>query len=73
MDPEQLEEYKEAFTIFDKDGSGCISVEELGNVFVTLGHECTEEEVADMVKSVDVDGNNEVDFGEFCTLMANIA
>ena len=42
--------------MFDKDGSGSITTKELGTVFRTLGQNPTEAELADMVHSVDRDG-----------------
>ena len=49
-------EIKEAFTIFDKDGSGCISAKELGMVMRSLGQNPTEKELMDWVNEVDSDG-----------------
>ena len=34
---EQIAEYKEAFMTFDKDGTGSISVKDLGTLMRTLG------------------------------------
>ncbi len=45
-----------AFTIFDKDSSSCISVEEVLAVMKSLGIYATEEEVAGMIKKFDIDG-----------------
>ena len=49
-------EIKEAFQLFDKDGSGVISTKELGMVMRSLGQNPTEQELMDMVNEVDVDG-----------------
>ena len=65
----QLEEFKEAFSLFDKDGDGTVSTNELGQVMRTLGQNPTEAELNDMIKEVDVDGNGEIDFEEFVGLM----
>ncbi len=32
---EQIAEFKEAFSLFDKDGDGCITTKELGTVRLT--------------------------------------
>ena len=40
---QEIENYKEAFLEFDKDGSGNISMQELGTVMRTLGENPTEE------------------------------
>ena len=70
MGQEQLEELREAFDLFDKDGSKSISKAELRNVFKAMGQEYTDEELTNMVKGADRDGNAEISFFEFCVLMA---
>ena len=50
-------EFKEAFSLFDKDGDGTITTKELGTVIRSLGQNPTEAEVRDMVNEVDCDGN----------------
>lgn len=53
---EQLEEFKEAFELFDKDGDGRITAHELGIVMHSLGQTPTEQELVDMVNEIDEDG-----------------
>jgi len=67
---EQISEFQEAFLLFDKDGNGCITLEELGTVIRSLGQNPTEEELHDMISEVDVNGNGTIEFGEFLCLMA---
>lgn len=69
LSEQQRIEFKEVFSLFDKDGDGTISTTELGTVMRTLGQNPTEEELEQMIKEVDVDGNGEIDFEEFCSLM----
>ena len=69
LSEQQLEEFHEVFDMFDTDGGGSISNSELGTVMRTLGQYPTEEEIEQMIQEVDVDGNGEIDFGEFCMLM----
>lgn len=59
-----------AFGLFDKNGDGSISTAELGEVMRNLGHSPTEEALRVMVDEVDADGNGNIDFAEFLTLMA---
>ena len=56
--------------MFDVDGDETISVTELTKIMQTLGQNPTEEEVKKMVEEADEDGSGEIDFREFCTLLA---
>lgn len=67
---ETLAELKQAFFLFDKNGDGTISESELASVLENLGQKPTEEEIKDMMREVDADGNGEIDFDEFVTMMS---
>lgn len=67
---EKMAEYKEAFSLFDKSGTGVISSRELGNLMKSLGQTPTEAELRDLVNEIDINGDGEIDFGEFVGLMA---
>lgn len=49
-------EYREAFRLFDKDGDGSITKEELGRVMRSLGQFARTEELQQMLQEVDIDG-----------------
>lgn len=49
---EELEDYKEAFNNFDKDGNGNIDEGELGVVLRSLGYSPTNQQLKDMMKRV---------------------
>lgn len=51
-------EFKEAFSLFDKDGDGTITTKELGTVMRSLGQNPTEAELQDMINEVDADGES---------------
>jgi calmodulin len=53
---EQIGEFKEAFSLFDRDGDGTITTNELGTVMRSLGQNPTESELQDMINEVDEDG-----------------
>ncbi|XP_036047269.1 calmodulin-A-like [Onychomys torridus] len=67
---QQITEFKEAFSLFDKDGNGTITTKELGTVVRSLEQNPTEAELQDMTNEVDADGNGTIDFPEFLTMMA---
>ena len=51
---EQIAEFKEAFSLFDKDGDGTITTKELGTVMRSLGQNPTEAELADILNKAAV-------------------
>jgi len=66
----EREEFNDAFKLFDKDGDGTITVDEIFTVFQDLGFKkYTKNDVAKMVKAVDKDGNGEIDLDEFIALL----
>ncbi|NXP20706.1 CALMS protein, partial [Scytalopus superciliaris] len=70
LSEEKIAEFKEAFSLFDRDGDGSISTRELGTVMRSLGQNPTEAELQGMVGEVDADGSGAIDFAEFLSLMA---
>ena len=56
--------------MFDADGDGTIDTSELGIVLRSIGQNPTEQEVADMINSVDDDNNGCCEFDEFLYLMS---
>ena len=71
LTPEQIADFKEAFSLFDHDENGSISAKELGEVLKALGQNPSKNELSDMINEVDVDGNGTVEFAEFVILMTN--
>ena len=67
---EQIAEFKEAFSLFDKDGDGTITTKELGTVMRSLGQNPTEAALPDMINEFDADENETIDFSAFLSLMA---
>ncbi|HEY9630278.1 MAG TPA: EF-hand domain-containing protein [Coleofasciculaceae cyanobacterium] len=65
----EVEKFWKAFSVFDTDGSGAISADELGNVMRSLGQAPTATELRDLIKEVDVDRSGSIDFEEFKALM----
>merc|ERR1711990_1275309 len=69
LKPEQMEEIKEAFDLFDIDGSGTIDAKELGTAMRALGMETSAEEVRKMIEDIDKDGSGTIDLAEFTAMM----
>jgi len=66
---EQKEEIREAFDLFDTDGSGSIDAKELKIAMRALGFEPKKEEIRKMISEIDKDGSGSIDFEEFLTMM----
>lgn len=54
-------ETRAAFNVFDKDGSGTISADELRQVMKSLGENLTDEEIDEMIREADKDRNGTID------------
>ncbi|XP_060970449.1 probable calcium-binding protein CML20 isoform X1 [Cannabis sativa] len=69
LNPQKKQEIKEAFELFDTDGSGTIDAKELNVAMRALGFEMTEEQINQMIADVDKDGSGAIDFDEFVHMM----
>jgi calcium-dependent protein kinase len=65
------EKLQAAFKLFDTDGNGTISKEELTNVLSTSG-QLTPETIEDILKQADENDDGEIEFSEFCNLMSKV-
>ncbi|KAL7451138.1 hypothetical protein ACHAWC_002984 [Mediolabrus comicus] len=68
---DQKQEIREAFDLFDTDGSGTIDTKELKVAMRALGFESSKEELRKLVSQVDKDGSGTVDFTEFLDIMTS--
>lgn len=64
-----VDELWKAFGVFDTDGNGEITADELGRVMQALGQAPSLVELRALIKEVDVEGSGTVDFEEFKALM----
>merc|ERR1712167_14463 len=69
LSEDQLDEIREAFSLFDGDASGAIDVRELKAAMRALGFEVKNEELKKMVSDIDNDGNGTIEFAEFLEMM----
>jgi len=63
------EDKKSAFKVFDRDGNWIISVTELKHVMTNLGEKITEQEVDEMLREAEIDGNAHINYDDFERLM----
>merc|ERR1712146_835142 len=68
-DTDAEEELVEAFKVSDRDGNGLISAAELRHVMTNLGEKLTDEEVDEMIREADVDGDGHINYEEFVRMM----
>ena len=68
---EITEELREKFFLFDLDGNNVMNTNELGAVMRSFGVNLTEEEISNLMKELDSDGSEVLEFGEFLRLMEN--
>ena len=67
---EQKQEIKEAFDLFDTDGSGNIDQKELKVAMRALGFEPKREEIKQLIAQVSKDGSGVIDYPEFLDMMS---
>jgi len=68
-DVESEEDLVDAFKVFDRDGNGFISASELRHVMANLGEKLTDEEVDEMIREADTDGDGQINYEEFVKMM----
>ncbi|NXW32069.1 CETN1 protein, partial [Phaetusa simplex] len=66
---EQKQEIREAFDLFDTDGSGSIDIKELKVAMRALGFEPKKEEIKKMIADIDKEGSGTIDFEDFLAMM----
>ncbi|XP_072950116.1 calcium-dependent protein kinase 24-like [Typha angustifolia] len=64
---EREENLISAFSFFDKDGSGYITIDELSQACREFG--LTDVHLEEMIKEIDQDNDGQIDYGEFAAMM----
>ncbi|XP_037764712.1 centrin-2 isoform X2 [Chelonia mydas] len=66
---DQKQEIREAFDLFDTDGTGNIDVKELKVAMRALGFEPKKEEIKKMISDIDKEGIGKISFHDFLVVM----
>ena len=66
---DEIEEIKEAFDLFDTDGSGAIDPKELRAAMQSLGFEAKNQTIYQMITDLDKNKSGNIDFEEFLDMM----
>ncbi|XP_020637142.1 uncharacterized protein LOC110072832 isoform X1 [Pogona vitticeps] len=69
LSEEQKQEVREAFDLFDTDGSGTIDIKELKVAMRALGFEPKKEEIRKMIAEIGKEGSSVIEFEDFLTMM----
>jgi calmodulin len=62
-------EILEAFRVFDRDGTGKLSVAELRHIMGNLGEKMTDQEVEDMISMANVNPDGTVNYEQYVKMM----
>ena len=56
---------REAFNMFDEDGSGDIDKKEFSKLVQTLGLQLNKKKINELIEEIDKDGSGTIDYDEF--------
>ena len=62
-------ELVESFRVFDKDGNGFVSTAEVKMIMCNVGENLQEDEIDDMVREIDPDGEGQVNYVNLVKIM----
>lgn len=71
LTPQQIADFREAFSLFDTNGDNSISSTEIKQIFAQLGESITDAQLSDILAEYDIDKSGSIDFEEFLLMMAN--
>ncbi|KAF8920460.1 EF-hand protein [Dissophora ornata] len=66
---DQISEFKEGFSLFDRKGNGTIEASSLGDLLRALGQNPTQSQVRDLVAEADPSGANIINFDTFLKVL----
>ena len=65
------DELRHVFAIFDKNGDGYLSHDEVKDAMFKLGEEFTDKEIEDLIIAADLDQDGEVNYREFKRMLSD--
>lgn len=68
-DTELEQEILEIFEAFDRDGNGVLSGQEIQSIMDLVGVHLTDDQVSELIKQADLDGDGCLNFSEFFRIM----
>jgi len=68
---DDINEYKAAFTLFDKDSDGKLNSDEMGVLMRSLGQNFSNKDLKRITDEIDHNGNGIIELHEFLNLMAD--
>ena len=66
---DKIEEYREAFNMFDLNKDRLLSAEEIFKMLKNYGYPMPKDEIRRLIAKIDSDGDEQINFEEFITLM----
>ena len=69
LSEEQIEEFREAFSLFDPENQGFIYTKELGTVLRSLGIHASDDEKKEFIKKFDTNGEGKLYFWQFLEII----
>lgn len=65
----QINEFRETFSMFDKNGTGFIAMKDLSKVMKILGQNPMKDDLNDIIHEAGLSDKREIDFSEFLSIM----
>ena len=71
IDEQDEDTLKQVFAIFDKDDKGYLTPESVYHIFLSIGEKIKLEDITNVLKENDIDGDGNLNFQDFKMLMTN--
>ena len=66
---EEVNQLIEMFEVFDRNGDGLLSKDEIKNLFDSINEEISDEILEEFIKEADLDNDGKINFQEFVNLL----